>query len=404
MRTLSRSFFASVLAVTVVASVVCTLFIYALQAATLFREEHPNLIYLLPLAGALVGAFYESRFGASVEAGTQLVIEEIHQPLRSLPKRMTVSIFISSVLTHIFGGSAGREGTAVQMGASIADAIARLFQKVGDERRTLLLCGLGTGFAAVFGTPWAALVFALEIVGWHRAEFRQQTSLMARRFTWVAGASLLSAQLPLFLGVHRESILVSEIPSFSFGLGARVGLIGLGCGVVALIFLELLTLIAKTFKKISKRAPLRCALGGATLLLIVLLCGPESRRFLGLSDGLLVAAFHGALPVTNWLWKNFLTALTLGTGFKGGEVTPLFCIGATFGNAVASPLGLPIEFAAALGFVSVFAGAGQIALTCSILALEIFGWKVALYALVSTLLSQWVCGRRHRGLYSGEKH
>lgn len=399
-----QNFFFAVLSVTVLSSLVSTFFLYSLQAATLFRQDHPALIFLLPLAGALVGSFYASRLGAPVEAGTQLVIEEIHRPLKALPRRMTLSIFVTSVITHLFGGSAGREGTAVQMGASIADTIARFFSKEGDDRRTLLLCGLGTGFASVFGTPWAALVFALEIVGWHRSEFRRQSRQMVSRFAWVAGASLLSSQLPIFLGIHRESISITELPELSWILPLKLILLGLGCGLVALSFLEILGFIAKASRKISKLLPVRAAIGGLTLVALILFLGPTGRRFLGLSDGLIEAAFLTPLPATDWLWKNLLTALTLGTGFKGGEVTPLFCIGSTFGNALSPWLGLPLAFAAALGFVSVFAGAGQIAITCGVLAWELFGWKVALCALATALLSQFVCGWRHAGLYSGEKH
>ncbi len=362
----------------------------SLTWATKTREAHRWVIALLPLAGLLVGCMY-TYLGTSVEAGNNLILDEIHQPTRTIPLRMTPLILIGTVVTHLFGGSAGREGTAIQTGASLADQLGRPFRVQGKERRMLLMCGISAGFGSVFGTPLAGAVFGLEVLA--------------------IGAVAYDAIAPCFLaafigdltthawGVHHTLYRVVEVPPLGLAGVALAALAGAAFGLTAMLFSRMTHAIGRRFKSHIAWPPLRPLLGG--LLVALAVFALHTTRYIGLGIPVIQAAFGPRHDPQDWLLKLLFTAVTLGAGFKGGEVTPLFFIGATLGNALAYLLPLPASLLAGMGFVAVFAGAANTPLASSLMAMELFGAEVGAYAAIACVFSYLFSG--HSGIYTAQR-
>ncbi|MBB6052846.1 chloride channel protein [Armatimonas rosea] len=366
------------------AGVASAVFLKALYAATDFRVAHPALLFGLPLAGALVALLYQ-RLGNGTEAGTKLLLARIQEPDEPVAFRMAPLILLSTVVTHLFGGSAGREGTALQLGGAVASASQRLFRLPPDDQSLLLLCGLSGGFGSVFGTPWAGTIFALEVTrtGRPRVEALLPCGIAAFVGDFVCRR----------LGIHHHVYAsATPFPTLTLPLLLWVVLAGGIFGGVSRLFTEGLHGV----QALVRRLPifwLRPALGG--LLVIGLTYATGTRDYLGLGLPLLTRSFSpGGVVLGAFALKLLFTVVTLGTGFKGGEVTPLFCIGATLGAAFATVTGQPTGFFAALGFVAVFAGAARAPLACAVLGLELFGVAYALPLALACSLSALVASKR----------
>ena len=366
------------------------LLLVSLVWATQVREAHKWLIGLLPLAGLFVGCLYRY-LGTSVEAGNNLVLDEIHDPRRTIPIRMTPLILMGTVLTHLFGGSAGREGTAIQTGASLADQLARPFWMNARERRILLMAGISAGFASVFGTPLAGAIFGLEVLA--------------------IGAISFDAIVPCFIAafvgdfttaawhVHHTIYTVVEIPKLHGAGLLWAAVAGAAFGLVGMTFAKTTHAIGHFFKKHISWAPLRPFYGGVVVALGVLAVG--TTRYIGLGIPTIVAAFGPRHAPYDWAAKFLFTAVTLGAGFKGGEVTPLFFIGATLGNALAYILPLPPSLLAGMGFVAVFAGAANTPIASTFMAVELFGAEAGAYAAIACVFSYLFSG--HAGIYHAQR-
>lgn len=391
----------------------CALFLWSLDVATFTRLEHPQLVFLLPLAGAAISLIYLC-VGKSVEAGNNQIVEEIHEPGGGVPLRMAPLIFLATVLTHLFGGSAGREGTAVQMGGSLASGLARLFPKLSrDDLRIVLMAGVSAGFGGVFGTPVAGTIFALEVLAIGRISYAALLPCLI--------AGIASDQTCIAWGIHHTSYHVASyhvsnpnIPGtslhaapLSFVLLAKVLLAAMLFGYISILFAELVHGIQHLFKRFISRPILRPVIGGILVLMLLQLVGRRDYLGLGVSSSdphtvTIVSSFQpGGADSWSWLWKIVFTAVTLGSGFKGGEVTPLFFIGATSGNSLARLLNAPVDFFAALGFVSVFAGATNTPLACTVMAIELFGGEYTLYYAVSCVVAYLFSG--HSGIYLSQR-
>ena len=362
-------------------------FLISLDRITSFRENHSAIIALLPFCGLFLGWLYHHH-GKRTEEGTHLIIEEIHEPKNTLPLRMAPMILLSTVATHLFGGSAGREGTAVQMGASLADQLSKPFRLQGWNRKHLLQAGMSAGFASIFGTPWAGMVFGLEALGKKHTRIHSLAST-----AMICGLSAFSGDAVVrMLGIRHEIYKITALPALTLVSLFSAVLAGLAFGWVGQGFIVLTHRIFREFQERISNPIWRPALGGFILALLMAALGGS--KYAGLSLPLIHDAFEGKSHLLDFAGKLFYTALTLGSGFKGGEVTPLFVVGATLGSALSSLLALPGSLLAGMGFVSVFAGAAKIPITCTLMAIEVFGPAPTLYMAIACGVSA-TCGRRN---------
>ncbi len=365
-------------------------FLAALAWATDTRLQTPQLLWGLPAAGMIIGWLY-TRWGGGAEKGNNLILDQIHRPQGQVPLRMAPLVLLGTVTTHLFGGSAGREGTAVQMGGSLADAVARLLRLAPADRRILLMSGISGGFGSVFGTPLAGTVFGMEVLRVGAIRYDALVGCMA--------AAFVGDQVTQAWGLHHTHYLVSAVPDFSAAVFAKVLLAGALFGLAALLFAEL----AHGFKSLFRAWlpwPLRPVVGALLVIGLTWLAG--TRAYLGLGVPMIQQSFTAEpVPTTAFLWKTVFTTVTLGAGFQGGEVTPLFFVGATLGNALAHPLALPPAFLAALGFVAVFAGAANTPLACVLMGAELFGAAPLPYIGIACIISYVFSG--HRGIYAAQR-
>lgn len=388
-----------VVPVAVLAGTVSAFFLWSLEEATSARFDHPWLLFALPAAGLLV-AFAYQRWGETAERGNNLIIEEIRAPKIGVPGRMVPLVVFGTVITHLAGGSAGREGTAVQIGGGVAGYCSRTFRLAPGETRVLLMAGVAAGFGAVFGTPVAGAVFALEVVAIGRMEYGLLVPALAAAFIADFTATAWGAH-----HIHYEVLSVDHSGPFPFGLAllAKVTLAGLLFGIASVLFAELTHAVGRFFRWSITNPLLRPVLGGAVVIALVFVFG--TRQYLGLgvespnpADTTIVSSFEvGGAEPGDWLGKIAFTAVTLGSGFKGGEVTPLFYVGSTLGNTLAELLSAPVDLFASLGFVAVFAAAANTPLSSTIMGMELFGAGNTLYMAVACFIAYWVSGRT--GIY-----
>lgn len=382
-------------------------FLWSLDRVTRLRFEQPWLLYLLPLGGLLVALAYQTVGGRS-EGGTNLVVDEIHQPGGGVPRRMAPLILTGTILTHLFGGSAGREGTAVQMGGSIASAFARAFRVSPEALRVLLMAGVAAGFGAVFGTPLAGAVFALEVLVIGRIQYDAilPCLLAALVGNWTCEAwGIVHTRYDV--AFMRETLTPSHGFHFDPWLLGKVVLASAAFGLCATFFARASRGLGGVAKQLCPRPLLRPVVGGLAIIALVHALG--TREFLGLGvwsphpQDLTISSFfqQGNRVPWAWFWKLLFTVITLSCGFKGGEVTPLFFIGAALGSALSGLLGAPNDLFAALGFVAVFAAAANTPLACALMGIELFGAQNAGYLTIACFVAYACSG--HDGIYKSQR-
>lgn len=359
-------------------------FLVSLDWATDWREDNTWIIWLLPLGGLLIGLIYHY-FGKEVVKGNNQIIEEYYHPKQVIPLKMAPLVLFGTIATHFFGGSAGREGTAVQMGAAISDQFALWFKMSKSERRMLLILGISAGFASVFGTPLAGAIFSIEVL------------IIGRMRYPIILPSLITAYVAhftcLWWNVGHTHYEIPFVPSINFELILWSILAGAAFGLAAFTFSKSVKLFTRLFVKLIKYPPLRPFVAGIFIALFVFAIG--TTKYIGLGIPTIVEAFQNPLPPADFLIKIAITAFTLAAGFKGGEVTPLFFIGATLGNALSLFFPLPMALLAGMGFVAVFSGATNTPIACTVMGFELFGAEGLVFigiACFTAYLISWFSG------------
>lgn len=367
---------------------VSSVFARALKIVTTFRTENLQVFLLLPAAGLCIVFLYRT-FGRD-DGGTNQVLSTIRSqddvPIRSVPL-----IFVSTLLTHLTGGSAGREGAAIQLGGSIGNQLGSWFRLDEEDRHVIVMCGMSAAFSAVFGTPMAAAVFSMEVVSVGVMYYAALLPCVI--------ASLVAAKFAAGFGIHPESFHVSGIPELTAVTGLKMLLVAVGCGIVSILFCMALKAVGDFYRRFLKNPYLRIlAASGAVILITVLL---RTSDFMGAGNELIQRAVEdGQARPLDFLWKMILTSITMKAGFRGGEIVPSFCIGATFGCMAGQLLGLSPSLCAAAGMAALFCGVTNCPVTSVLIAFELFGFEGVSFYLIAVAISYSVSG--YYGLYKNQ--
>lgn len=383
-------------------------FLWSLHTAIAFRFQYPWLLFLLPFAGVFIHFSY-SLYGKNAEKGNNLIMDEIHTPGGGVPRRMAPLVLATTVITHLFGGSAGREGTAVQIGGSMAQSFSKWFKLNASDTGTLLTAGIAAGFGAVFGTPLTGAIFALEVLAIGRIKYDALLPCLV--------ASIVGDQAVSAWGIHHTIYSIAPLPvrtdflsdwlSLDILLLFKVIVASTLFGLASYFFSQLVHWIKRAAIRYVKPMWLIPVFGGVILILLTGILGKSDYLSLGVDPEYpgavtIPSAFlEGGATTWSWFWKTIYTCITLGTGFKGGEVTPLFYIGATLGNTLSGLLNAPVSLFAALGFIAVFAGATNTPLACTIMGVELFGGEHVLLFAVACFTAYFFSG--HSGIYSSQR-
>ncbi len=364
-------------------------FLKSLEKVTALQVHYSWLLFLLPLAGAFISYLYKD-FGKNAHKGNNLVIEQAIGGEEKIPLRLIPLALIGTLATHLFGGSAGREGTAVQMGGATADFVGRIIKINAKERRILIICGMSAGFSSVFGTPIAGTLFAMEVLvlGYFREEALFPSLWSALVANWVT----------LALGATHHIYQMGLIPTSTPLLILKLILAAILFGLTGRLFSRLTAYLKTKFSEWFPNPIFKSFFGGIIIIILVIVIG--SRAYLGLSLPMLEQSFNGDLPPLSFLIKLIFTSVTLGAGFQGGEVTPLFVIGATLGSTLAPFLALPVSFLAGLGFIGVFSGATNTPIACFVMGLELFGTASLPYLFLICVISYLFSG--NLGIYHSQ--
>jgi H+/Cl- antiporter ClcA len=364
-------------------------FLVALEWVTQIRENNKWIIWLLPIGGLVIGLGYHY-WGKSVVKGNNLLLEEYENPQKIIPLKMAPLVLFGTLITHLFGGSAGREGTAVQMSGAIADQFTKLFQLDASERKTILILGISAGFASIFGTPLAGALFALEVVYFSKINFKS------------IFLSFLVAYIAYFTvelwHVNHTKYTIPFVPEMSFITLFWIVLVSVLFGLAAMLFSRSTHFWGHLFSKTISFPPLRPFVGGCLIALAVYFIG--TTKYIGLGVPMIVDAFSNPNTSYDFLLKILFTGFTLGAGFKGGEVTPLFFIGATLGSTLSLIVPLPIALLAGMGFVAVFSGATHTPIACTVMGMELFGIESGIFIGLACSIAYFSSGSV--GIYNAQ--
>jgi len=347
------------------AGVVSTAFYYAFHWATLTRTAHPWLLWLLPAGGVAIVLLYRV-CGMEKDRGTNLVLTTVRENT-ALPLRTAPLVFVSTILTHLVGGSSGREGAILQIGGSISAFIGRRMRLDEKDSRVITMCGMSAAFAALFGTPLTAALFAMEVVSVGVMYYAAIVPCVI--------SAIIGLWVAQFFGVPGTAFELQGIPNLApLSLLQAVGM-GILLALLSILFCNVMHTAPKLYKRFFPNKLIRVVVGSALVLAVtyaVWIWNPGTYDYNGAGEAIIHAAIEGHARPEAFLLKMLLTALTLGAGFKGGEIVPVFFTGATFGCVAAPLIGLHPSFGAGLGMVGLFCGVTNCPLSSLLLALELF--------------------------------
>lgn len=347
------------------------------------------LIFLLPVCGVVIAAMYRY-IGREPDRGADFAIAAVRAN-RDMPFRMVPLIFIASALTQLFGGSAGREGAALEIGGGVAMLAGRKIKLDSKDARVLTMCGMAAAFAALFGTPVACAVFSMEVISVGVMYYAAIVPCLV--------AALISTWLGNLCHLHRPFFVAGGVPELSPVPVLKAILIGVLCALISMLFCFVVQKTAALFRKYLKNNMLRALVGGLLVMGLTLLV--RTRDYSGSGMNLIEDAFTGVSRPEAFLLKMIFTALTIGSGFKGGEIIPTLCVGATFGNVFGGLIGLDPSFGAAMGMTAVFCGVTNCPLTSILLGVEMVGVQSLPYTAIACAVSYMLSG--YYGLYGEQK-
>lgn len=366
-----------------------TAFYKGLYFVTQTRIEHPWLIFLLPFAGLLIVGLYHALKNSN-DGGTNLVISAIHSG-DELPLRMAPLIFISTLITHLFGGSAGREGAALQMGGSIGNSLGKLFRFDEKDKHIMIMCGMSAAFSSLFGTPMAAAIFSMEMISVGVMHYSALVPCVI--------SSLIANGVASKFDVKNEFFLIDEIPKFNIITAIQISILAALCALLSIVFCILLHKTQNLYKKVFKNQYLRVFAGGCFVLAATLIVG--SQTYNGTGMNIIDKCISGTVRPEAFILKMLFTALALGAGYKGGEIVPSFCTGAAFGCLYGNLFGFSPTLCTAVGMTSVFCGVTNCPITSLLISFELFGYDGMPYFLLSIAFSYMFSG--YFGLYHSQK-
>ncbi|EQC46221.1 chloride channel protein [Bacteriovorax sp. Seq25_V] len=378
----------------VLAGISSAIFLILLKIITEFRQENMSIIWFLPVIGLAIGFVY-FRYGKNVAGGNNLIIDEIHDPQKIIPVRMAPLILITTLLTHLFGGSAGREGTAVQMAASLSDQLAKFFKTsfriTNEERKILLTAGAGAGFGSAIGAPIAGVFFGMEVLNVGKLKIFALYQCIIASFVGTFVASYLNAPHSMY----------SKITTFNLSLHNLFYLVlaGIIFGLFARLFCSVTHKIEAMNAKFIGIPYLRPFIAGCILLGLYHLEG--SFLYAGLGLETIAKALDIPSNFSLPFFKLIATSITVGSGFKGGEFIPLVFMGTTLGSALSVYFPLTNQLLGALGFAAVFGAAANAPLSCTIMAIELFGFNIATPAVICCFMAYYFSG--YKGIYKSQK-
>ncbi|MBP2099778.1 chloride channel protein [Enterococcus rivorum] len=365
-------------------------FLTSLEFVTKLRIENPWLLIGLPFSGALF-AFLYKKYGDTAIKGNNLVLDQANGAEERIPLQMIPLTLFGTITTHLFGGSVGREGTAVQMGGAIASAVGKIFRLEKEEREIVIITGISAGFSSVFGTPLAGTIFGLEVL----ALGRLRGEAIFPSFFAAFFANFVTESY----GVTHTHYGMGVIPDWTVLLFLKIFIAGICFGLMGWVFSRSIVFVKKMYSNYFENPVVKTFVGGAVVVTLAVIL--QNSRYLGLSLPLLKEAFDGSGYLFDFLGKLVFTALSLGAGFQGGEVTPLFEIGASLGSSLALLLNVSVPFLAGLGFIGVFSGATNTPIACFIMGIELFGSDAAVFLFMICVISYMCSG--NSGIYSAQK-
>lgn len=365
------------------------IFLIVLDWITEIRIQNHTIVLALPFAGLCIGFLYY-KYGNIVEKGNNLIFETQENPKTIIPFKLAPIVLFSTWTTHLFGGSAGREGTAVQMSLAISQVFKTVFKSTIQDNLLFIILAISAGFSGVFGTPWAASIFALELLIFKNSNFKY--------FIASVMVAFIAHYTCLFIGATHTIFPKIEVPVFETKIIGYLMILGLIFGVTSWLYCSCIEIWTKIFLTI-KKPYLKPFLGG--FLLALLFYFLPLQQYAGLGIATILNAFETQQTFDIFVLKIIFTSFTLSIGFKGGDVTPLFFIGATLGSALFIWFDLPLSFLVALGFVAVFAAATQSPFASTVLGIELFGWEMTLYFLIICVFSFLFSGSKR--IYSQQK-
>ena len=365
-------------------------FAHVLSLVNRLRGQFPLIALGLPVGGLVIVFLYRITKNHD-DRGTNTIVASI-QESSEIPFKMAPLIFVSTTITHLFGGSAGREGAAIQLGGSIAKKLGKLIRLDENDQRTIIMCGMSAGFSALFGTPMAAAIFSLEVVSVGIMHYSALVPCVA--------AAMVAHFVAVACKVPPEVFPVTGIPGFTPLAFVQIAVLAVAIGVCSVLFCLLLHKAEHLYEKHIKNPYIRIALAG--VLVIGLSALLMTDRYLGSGMGIIEEIFHhGHTQWYSFALKMLFTALTLGAGFKGGEIVPSFTVGAALGATLATLLGLPVNIAAACGMVGLFCGVTNCPITSLLISFELFGFEGMPYYLVTIAISYMISG--YHSLYHKQK-